>query len=661
MIPEEIVQKVLDVTDIVDVIGEFVNLHKAGTNYKGLCPFHNEKTPSFVVSPQKQIFKCFGCGESGNAVGFLMKHEQMSFPEAIKWLAKKYGIEYEEKELTPEDLERQKEREALEIIHLFAQKHFSKNLFQTEEGRNIGLSYFEMRGFTAETINKFQLGYAMRSRTDLLNAAKEKGYKPEMLEKAGLVGKKDNNINPFGNKDRYYDRFAGRVIFPIHSISGKVIAFGGRILTNDKKTAKYINSPETEIYNKSRTLYGLYFAKKQIIKQDKCYLVEGYTDVISMHQAGIENVVASAGTSLTTDQIRIIHRFTENLTLLFDGDQAGLKAGLRGLDLVLQENMNVRLVILPEGEDPDSFSKNKPFAELKEYLETNEKDFIFFKIDLLKGVNLHDPIKKSQAIKNILTSIAVIPDEIKRSAYIKETARLLETQEQVLVNEINKILKEKAKKEFKQHKQEERRIEKLKKQTPQIPSFVEEQALPEEKELTELLIKFGDKPITIVIKDDESGKEETYETTTARYIINEISNEGGFKHFVYADIFEKIKDMVETTGEIDIEVLQNSEDEQIRDTISKIVSKEYKLSNFWTNQGATVITPEDTYQKAAQRAVISFKIKLIDNFLKKINEELKEDDLDEETKISKLNNLQIILNARKELYKHIGNRHKFDI
>ena len=355
MIAEQTVQKVLDTADILDVVGEFVNLHKAGANYKGLCPFHNEKTPSFVVSPAKQIFKCFGCGESGTAVSFLMKYENLSFPEAIKWLAKKYNIQIEEKELSPEELAKLKENETIQVLNTFAQKHFSHNLHNTQEGKTIALPYFKSRGFTDETINKFQLGYALNKRDDFLNAAMNKGYQPEMLVKAGLAGAKEGS-NIFG-KNKFYDRFRGRVIFPIHSLSGKIIAFGGRILGNDKNTAKYVNSPETALYNKSKSLYGIYYAKHEIVRQNKCFLVEGYTDVISMHQAGITNVVASSGTSLTEDQIRLIHRFTENITLIFDGDKAGIKAGLRGLDMVLKEDMNVRIVALPDGEDPDSFSK----------------------------------------------------------------------------------------------------------------------------------------------------------------------------------------------------------------------------------------------------------------------------------------------------------------
>lgn len=655
MISQETIDKIIDRADIVDIIGEFVNLHRAGSNYKGLCPFHNEKTPSFVVSPQKQIFKCFGCGASGNAVSFIMQHEQVSFVEAIKWIANKYGIQIEEKELSPEEIQKQKEKESIEVLHIFAQKHFSKNLFETTEGQNIALPYFEMRGFSRQTIEKFQLGYALNNKKDFIDTALEKGYTLELLEKSGLVGKRENK-NPFTNKDTYYDRFRGRVIFPIHSLSGKVIAFGGRILNNDKKMAKYINSPETILYNKSRTLYGLYFAKREIVKQDKCYLVEGYTDVISMHQAGITNTVASAGTSLTEEQIHIIHRFTENLTLLFDGDQAGLKAGLRGLNLVLKENMNVKIVVLPDGEDPDSFTKNNPISEVKEYLEKNQKDFIFFKIDLLNKIELIDPIKKSKAIKNILESISVIPDEIKRSAYIKECSRLLETDEKILVNEINKILKVNYKKEHKAQSKKQEPETEPKQQTDSINLLSGQTALPEERELTELLLNFGDK--VMEVKDENDNQ---FSIKVAEFIIRQIDSEGGFKTKAYQKIFELAKEMFETSKTIDKKILLNSPDDEVREIVEKIHSKDYTISKFWENNGAMIITPEDTYQMAVERAVIAYKIRLVDLHIKKLNNELKNQDLDKEEIEKKFEYLKNALEIRSQLYDMLGNRNKYQL
>ncbi len=620
MIPEQTVQKVLDVADILDVVGEFVNLHKAGANYKGLCPFHNEKTPSFVVSPAKQIFKCFGCGESGTAVSFLMKYENLSFPEAIKWLAKKYNITIEEKELSPEELAKMKENETILVLNTFAQKHFTYNLHNTQEGKNLALPYFKSRGFSDETILKFQLGYSVNKRDDLINAAMNKGYKPEMLVKAGLAGQKDS-ASVFG-RSKFYDRFRGRVIFPIHSLSGKIIAFGGRILGNDKNTAKYVNSPETALYNKSHSLYGMYFAKHEIVRQDKCFLVEGYTDVISMHQAGITNVVASSGTSLTEDQIRLIHRFTENLTLIFDGDKAGIKAGLRGLDMVLKEDMNVRIIALPDGEDPDSFSKKMPTSELKEFIENNEKDFILFKIGLLTDTQLADPVKRTKAIQNILTSISVISDPIKRDNYVKETARLLDIRDEILYQEINKIIGKNQKKEAKEQRKTEQKAEK---QTPEIPQFVEETALPEEKQLLFFLFKYGDK-----IFDKEE------ETTTAEFIISEVESDGGFRNIVNLEIFNEIKNLINNKEKIEINKFLNHPDDKIRKTATEIIEMEPQLSHFWTKVGAYLPDRDETYIKDIQKTIIDFKYRIIELHISKIWKDLETPTLSDDDKNSML-------------------------
>jgi len=634
MIAEQTVQKVLDAADILDVVGEFVNLHKAGANYKGLCPFHNEKTPSFVVSPAKQIFKCFGCGESGTAVSFLMKYENLSFPEAIKWLAKKYNIQIEEKELSPEELAKLKENETIQVLNTFAQKHFSHNLHNTQEGKTIALPYFKSRGFTDETINKFQLGYALNKRDDFLNAAMNKGYQPEMLVKAGLAGAKEGS-NIFG-KNKFYDRFRGRVIFPIHSLSGKIIAFGGRILGNDKNTAKYVNSPETALYNKSKSLYGIYYAKHEIVRQNKCFLVEGYTDVISMHQAGITNVVASSGTSLTEDQIRLIHRFTENITLIFDGDKAGIKAGLRGLDMVLKEDMNVRIVALPDGEDPDSFSKKMPASELNEYIETNEKDFILFKISLLTDIQLADPVKKSKAVQNILTSISVISDPIKRDNYIKETARLLDIKNEILYQEINKIIGENIKKETKEQEKQQRRLER---QTPEIPQFIEEEnAYPEEKQLLFFIFKFGDK----IFDQDEN-------ITVTDFIINEIESDGGFNNIINLEIFNEIKKYAAKNETFDIKNFLNHPDDKIRNTVTEIINSEPQLSNFWKKVGAYIPDRNETFKNDIKKTIIDFKYRIIQQHISKITQEMQNPNLSTDEQNSKLSQIVSLRNISLEL------------
>ncbi len=649
MIPQETVQKVIDTADIVEVVGEFVSLHKAGTNYKGLCPFHNEKTPSFVVSPAKQIFKCFGCGASGTPVSFLMKHEQLSFPEAIKWLAKKYNIEIQEKELSTEELAILKENETINVLNTFAQKHFTHNLLQTEEGKTIALPYFESRGFSEETIKKFQLGYSLNKRDDLVETAIKKGYKAELLVKAGLAGEKGSN-NVFSGKTKYYDRFRNRVIFPIHSLSGKVIAFGGRILGKNKDMAKYVNSPETAIYHKSKSLYGIYFAKNEIVRQDKCFLVEGYTDVISMHQAGITNLVASSGTSLTEEQIHLIHRFTENITLIFDGDNAGIKAGIRGLDMVLKEDMNVRIVALPQGEDPDSFSKKMHGSEIKEYIENNETDFIIFKIGLLKETDLADPIKKTKAVQNILKTISVIPDEIKRISYIKETSRLLDYKEEIIYAEINKLLGKEAKK---QATDEKRRQAKERRQTPEIPKYISEKSLPEEKELLKFLLKFGEKEFDT---DEEQNK-----ISVAQHIISEVESEGGFQYTVNQDIFKIYKKKLDNNEIVDISLFLNHENDDIRELSTKIISEEHILSKFWENNGSTVPTPEETYKKDIEICIIDFKISVINQFLHNKSEELKNPNLSfDEQKIIFQNSINA-QTLRRELLELRGGKNIYKI
>ena len=423
--------RILEAAQIVDVVSEFVTLRKRGVNYVGLCPFHADKNPSFYVSPAKNLCKCFACGEGGSPVYFIMKHEQLSYPDALRYLAKKYHIEIRERELTDEERRAQGDRESMFILNNWAQKYFTSCLMEHEEGRTIGLSYFAQRGFREETIRKFQLGYGLEARDALYRAAMAKGFKREYLEKTGLSNFYENGM--------VADRFRGRVIFPIHTISGKVAGFGGRILDSTKKVGKYLNSPESEIYHKSNELYGLYFAKQAIAKADKCYLVEGYTDVISMHQSGIENVVSSSGTALTQGQIHLIHRMTNNITVLYDGDAAGIKAAIRGIDLLLEAGMNVKVLLLPEGEDPDSFARSRNAFDLSVYLNNHETDFIRFKTQLLLREAEGDPIRRAALITDILQSVALIPDAIKRSVYLQECSRMMEIKEAILLAELNKI------------------------------------------------------------------------------------------------------------------------------------------------------------------------------------------------------------------------------
>jgi len=431
VIDQPTIDRILDAANIVDVVSEFVTLRRRGVNYVGLCPFHTDKSPSFYVSPAKNICKCFACGEGGTAVHFIMKHEQVTYFDALRFLAKKYSIDIQERELTDKEKQVRSDRESMLIVNSWAQQQFSTQLYEEEEGKNIGLRYFKERGFREDIIRKFQLGYGLDKRDSLYQAALKSGYKKEFLEKTGLVIAYENgNVN---------DRFRGRVMFPVHTISGKVVAFGGRTLKKDEKTAKYVNSPESEVYHKSNELYGIYFGKQPIVKADRCFLVEGYTDVISMHQAGIENVVASSGTALTQGQIRLIRRFTNNITVLYDGDAAGIKAAIRGIDMLLEEGMNIKVVLLPDGEDPDSFARKHNATEFTKFIQQNETDFIRFKTKLLLDEAGTDPIKRSALISDIIRSVAIIPDNIARSVYIKECSNMLEVDEQLLLNEVNKI------------------------------------------------------------------------------------------------------------------------------------------------------------------------------------------------------------------------------
>ena len=432
MISRFTIDQVFETARVEEVIGDFVQLKKSGANYKGLSPFTDERSPSFMVSPVKQIWKDFSSGKGGNAVAFLMEHEHFNYPEAIKYLAKKYNIEIEETEQTPEEKEMTDARESLYLVNDFARDYFKNVLTQTESGKAIGLSYFKERGFTTETIEKFQLGYGLDQWDAFTSEALKQGYKLSYLEQTGLTIVKG---------DKQFDRFKGRVLFPIHSLSGRVLGFGGRILTSDKKAAKYVNSPESDVYHKSKVLYGIHFAKQTIAKEDQCYLVEGYTDVIQMHQRGLTNVVASSGTALTPEQIRLVNRLTPNMTLLFDGDAAGLRASLRGVDLILEQGMNVRICAFPEGEDPDSFSRAQTLDQLKDYLEKNTKDFISFKASLLAQDAANDPIKKSDTIRDMVTSISKIPDHIKQEVYLKECARIMDISQEVLFSTLAQILK----------------------------------------------------------------------------------------------------------------------------------------------------------------------------------------------------------------------------
>lgn len=504
MIGKSTIDQVYETARLEEVIGDFVQLKKSGSNFKGLSPFTDERSPSFMVSPVKQIWKDFSSGKGGNVVAFLMEHEHFTYPEAIKYLAKKYNIEIEETERTDEQKQEANERESMYLVSEYAQEYFSNVLWESELGKAIGLSYFKERGFTDETIKKFNLGYCLDQWDGFTIAALEKGYRLNYLDKTGLTIVKEDVSNP--NNSKKFDRFKARVMFPIHSMSGRVLGFGGRILTNDKKAAKYLNSPESDIYHKSKVLYGIYYAKQAIAKEDNCLLVEGYTDVIQMHQRGLENVVASSGTALTPEQIRLINRLTKNITVLFDGDAAGLRASLRGIDLILEQGMNVKVCTFPEGEDPDSFSKNNSLEEVQDYLKDNSKDFIQFKANLLAEEAADDPIKRADTVRDIVNSIAKIPDAIKREIYIQECASIMKVSEGVLFSTLAQIGKKKQTEASKTVRQEQKAFDVVKNEAAVEKVDVQYEL---ERKIIEMLLLYGKEEQQfedLVLKENEDGE-----------------------------------------------------------------------------------------------------------------------------------------------------------
>lgn len=538
MISKATIDTVFETARVEEVIGDFVLLKRAGSNFKGLSPFSDERSPSFMVSPVKQIWKDFSSGKGGNVVAFLMEHSHFTYPEAIRYLAKKYNIEIEETEQTDEEKANTDVRESMYLVSEFAKNYFHDTLLHSEEGKAIGLSYFKERGFTSETIKKFVLGYSPESWDAFTKEALGKGYKLEFLESTGLTIPKD---------DRPFDRFKGRVMFPIQSMSGRILGFGGRILTNDKKAAKYLNSPESDIYHKSKVLYGIFQAKQSIAKQNNCYLVEGYTDVIQFNQAGIENVVSSSGTALTPDQVRLINRLTKNITVLFDGDAAGLRASIRGIDLILEEGMNVKVCAFPDGEDPDSFAKKTPYEELVLYLENNSKDFIQFKASLLMNDAKNDPIKKADLIRDMVVSISKIPDRIQREIYIQECSRIMDISEQVLISTLAQLVKKDISEIGKKQKQEQKAFEVVKNESPVLVEKIDIVTLLETS-ILKILLLYGSVEVefeNIFIKYDENGIEIKVEEKVKSKIYRQIylnmqEDEIEFSNLLFKEIYEDL-------------------------------------------------------------------------------------------------------------------------
>lgn len=637
MIDRATVDRIYASANIVEVISDFISLTKKGTNYQACCPFHGEKTPSFVVSPSKGIYKCFGCGKGGNAISFVMEHESMTYVEALKFIARKYGIEVVEKEENEEQLAARNDRENMMLVTAYADEYFQDKLLKSTEGLNVGLSYFRERGFNDITVNTFSLGYCPSSGDLFSRGALEAGYKEQYLVSTGLTIKRESG--------GYYDRFAGRVIFPIHSISGRVIGFGGRILTSDKKKAKYLNSPESEIYHKTYSLYGIYQAKRAISNLNKCILVEGYTDVISMHQNGIENVVASSGTSLTAEQVVLIRRFTNNVTIIYDGDSAGIKASLRGINLILKEGLNVRIVPLPEGEDPDSFARSHSAADTYQYIQDNEEDFISFKTKLLlKDVN-NDPIAKTQVIHDIVESIAVIGDEVLRAQYIKECSRLMDADDAVLSREVmRKVVSSKGGKQaLEVHRNTIKKQNYLARQESQssqamgedYPPYMgefmpddaygaygaygavvegvrkrESTALYEmEKELVSYLVKNGEEDIKFI-----QPRQEPIELNIAELIIEEMeSDELSFVTPVFNTIYTEYVSRRSAKQSVSVDVFINYPDPSVTDFIVDILTFDdtYKQSKIWSKH--TGVVPEGAkLSEAIPKCIALYKLKRIE-------------------------------------------------
>lgn len=637
MIPKETIDLIFETARIDEVVGDFVHLKKRGVNLLGNCPFHDEKTPSFTVSPAKGIYKCFGCGKGGNSVNFVMDHEHFTYPEALKYLASKYNIFIEETVRTPEQEEAANDRESMFIVSNTANEYFQEQLFNTDEGRAIGLSYFKERGFREETLKKFQLGFSPEKSDAFSTYALKEGYKIEFLEKTGLTIPKES---------RNYDRFHGRVMFPIRSLSGRVLGFGGRILKSNVKAAKYLNSPESEIYHKSKVLYGMYYAKNGIVKKNRCLLVEGYTDVISMHQAGIENVVASSGTSLTIDQIKLVKRFTNNITLLFDGDAAGLKAALRGVNLILEAGLNVKIVTFPDGEDPDSYAKKVSSEALEDYIETQAKDFIEFKCSLLLEEAKEDPIKRAELIKDVAATIALIPDHIARTVYAQTSSKILGIEEQVVFTSIEQARSGKSTSQAK---------------PMQVVSSPKQSAKPlvlntnlEESTLIRLLVVYGTHSLHFEYVNEEEETEETNITTT-EFILSELNEDDiEFTHPIYSKVYDEIETYIQENSAVPSQkFFIHHHNPEITEAVSELLSDKHQLSD-WAKKEIFVPTETEKLKEIVVEAVIRFKSKQVKLKIDGMLQQMKNNEVPENGRTDFMSNFQKLNELSKFIDKELG-------
>lgn len=648
MIPQETIAQIFETARVEEVVGDYVHLKKKGANLWGNCPFHNEKTPSFSVSPPKGIYKCFGCGKGGNSVNFMMEHEQMTYPEALRHLAKKYSIEIEEEEQTPEQIAENTARESLLLVLGFAQRTFSSNLLKTEEGQAIGLSYFEERGFSQETIEKFELGYCFDRYDSFGNRALEEQYNKQFLVDSGLCLDRDGKL---------LDRFKGRVMFPIHNLSGRVIAFGGRTLRNDKKVAKYINSPETDVYHKSKIVYGIYQAKSEIIKQDNCFVVEGYTDVISLHQAGIHNVVASSGTSLTVEQIRLIKRYSNNLTIMYDGDDAGIKASFRGIDLVLQEGMNVRTVLFPDGEDPDSYSKKLDQVELEEFISENSKDFIQFKTQILVEETKGDPIKTAGLIKDIISSISLIPDPITRNLYVRECSSIMDMDEEILMLELNRSRRK--------NWNEKQRRDNTNFGGPPLPEepiiqrrsnqeLKKRDADYQERDIIRILMLYSEKNIHFDVWDEEEEKViDTEEVNVVDFVVTEIiEDEIEFLNPLYKQLLDEFAAMLERNELPTQQHFINSPNPEISSLAVNFFAQPHTISERWKEHNIIITREEDVLKRSILSSLNVLKLRKLEKMINDTRDLMKQAEEDQLLLLMEKLNRQLAV--RKVLAKEIG-------
>ena len=614
MIDRPTIDRIMDATNIVDVVSEFVSLRKSGTSYKGLCPFHDDRTPSFSVSPSRGVYKCFSCGKAGNAVNFIMEHEQMTYPEALKWLARKYGIEVKERELSDEEREQENERESIFIVNEWAAGYYHDVLFNDPDGQAIGLAYFRQRGFRDDIIRKFRLGFALSKRDAMISTARKKGYKDTFLVKSGLCGQRENGT--------LYERFAGRVMFPWMSVSGKVFAFGGRLLDSRTKgvSQKYVNSPDSPIYHKDHELYGIYQAKKAISKEDKVYMVEGYTDVIAMHQCGLENVVANSGTALSIYQIRLLHRFTPNIVLLYDGDEAGIHAAMRGTDMLLQEGMNVKVLLLPDGDDPDSFSRKHTAQQFKEYIEQHQTDFIEFKTDLLLK-NVKDPIKRAEAINNIVRSVSVIPDPIVRATYITECSRRLEVNERTLITQTNKFIAG-DKEEQRKIAEREANGQKLTANSQEpIANYglhsQEEQSSEVERLIIQNVIRHGEEVIFEDLETEDGG---TVNLNVAQYVDFDLSSDGlTFSTPLYNTILQEAVEHSAEPGFKASNYFMQHPDTAISQLAASLGIDRHQLSKSFEMRSSGT-----SLRQRVQHLILDFRLDIVSQRLKTIQQQMKD-------------------------------------